>query len=124
MGPGFVTGAGSIGPTASGHLRASSRRAAINVWLKKLCALSTVSGCQTRNSGIGWMQRGRGLEKKAGGMWNQMQSLSGVGWVEGKLGLETGSLLHLGGDQGAPKGAEWALEKDLPGSRWGIGGWR
>ena len=36
-------------------------------------------------------------------------------------GLETGSLLCLGGNPGAPKGAEWILEKDCPELGWGLG---
>ena len=32
-----------------------------------------------------------------------------VGWKEGP-GLETGGLLHLGGDPRAPEGEKWALE--------------
>ena len=39
-----------------------------------------------------------------------------VGWKE-RLGLETGSLLHLRGDSGGPEGAKWALENDFPESR-------
>jgi len=35
--------------------------------------------------------------------------------------LETGSLLHLGGNLGAPKGAEWVSEKDHPELGWSLG---
>src|SRR5882724_8903846 len=38
-------------------------------------------------------------------------------------GLETRSLLCFGGDQGAPKGAEWVPEEDHPKFRWVFGSW-
>jgi len=38
-------------------------------------------------------------------------------------GLETGSLLCLGGDYGAPKAAEWVSEEDSPEIGWGPGSW-
>jgi len=44
-------------------------------------------------------------------------------WVGGKekLGLETGSLLCLGRDPGAPKGAKWALKRIAQGLDRGSG---
>src|SRR5882724_8895541 len=42
--------------------------------------------------------------------------LEWVGWKE-RPGLETGSLIRLGRDPGAPKGAKWAFEEDCPGFR-------
>ena len=81
-------------------------------------------------------QQGAGVEKEAvgaqgevgtevekdvgGGGVRHRVGVEWVGWVEG-LGLETGSLLHLGGDSGAPEGEKWALEKAFPESRWGPG---
>ena len=56
-----------------------------------------------RSGRVGW---GVGLE------W--------VRWEEGS-GLETGGLLHPGGDPGAPKGAKWAAEKDSPRFNGGLG---
>jgi len=57
-----------------------------------------------------------GLRRKVGWKWSQRLSLKGM-----EPGVARG-FLHLGRDLGAPKGAEWVSEKDIPESRWGLGG--
>ena len=110
-----MTGVSSMCSTACGCQKLSGRKAATTVWARRWSAQFEESGSPTRNHRIGQEERGCSLKRKARLRWGWMLSQKGLG-----LGVETGSLLHLGGDQGAPKGTKWVFEEDSPKFRWGL----
>ena len=113
-GTGFVTGAAGIGHTACGHLKVSAKRAVTIAWLKDRLHRRWRPGFKTETVGLsrGFVAPEERLGGNRGVGWGVR--LEWVRWEEG-LGLETGSLLCLGRDPGAPEGAKWASEKDCPG---------